>query len=82
MSVYLLILTTTLCTIAGQLILKRAVTALKPLLDSGPIDFLIGAAFSPLVIAFTTMYRNRSCERPNPNAPMDEILFQVSNMSG
>jgi drug/metabolite transporter (DMT)-like permease len=51
MSVYLLILTTTLCTIAGQLILKRAVTALKPLLDSGPIDFLIGAAFSPLVIA-------------------------------
>jgi drug/metabolite transporter (DMT)-like permease len=51
MSVYLLILTTTLCTIAGQLILKRAVTGLKPLLSqSGPIDFLIGAALSPLVI--------------------------------
>lgn len=50
MSVYLLILTTTLCTIVGQLILKRAVTGLKPLLDSGPIDFLLGAALSPLVI--------------------------------
>lgn len=51
MSVYLLILTTTLCTIAGQLLLKNAVTELKPLLQSGPIDFLIGAALSPLVIA-------------------------------
>lgn len=51
MSVYLLILTTTLCTIAGQLILKRAVTELKPLLQAGPVDFLIGAALSPLVIA-------------------------------
>lgn len=51
MNVYLLILVTTLCTIAGQLILKRAVTQLKPLLDTGPIDFLLGAATSPLVIA-------------------------------
>ncbi|HEY0662660.1 MAG TPA: EamA family transporter [Lysobacter sp.] len=50
MNVYLLVLVTTLCTIAGQLILKRAVTGLKPLLDAGPIDFLIGAATSPLVI--------------------------------
>lgn len=50
MNVYLLILVTTLCTIIGQLILKRAVTQLKPLLDAGPIDFLIGAATSPLVI--------------------------------
>lgn len=50
MNVYLLILVTTLCTIAGQLILKRAVTQLKPLLDTGPIDFLLGAATSPLVI--------------------------------
>lgn len=48
---YLLILLTTVCTIVGQLILKRAVTGLKPLLASGPIDFLFGAATSPLVIA-------------------------------
>lgn len=51
MSVYLLILITTLCTIAGQLILKRAVTGLKPLLQEGPWEFLFGAATSPLVIA-------------------------------
>jgi undecaprenyl phosphate-alpha-L-ara4N flippase subunit ArnE len=51
MTVYLLILVTTLCTIGGQLILKRAVTGLKPLLASGPIDFLFGAATSPMVIA-------------------------------
>ena len=50
MSVYLLILITTLCTLAGQLILKRAVADLKPLLQAGPIDFLIGAATSPMVI--------------------------------
>lgn len=51
MSVYLLILFTTVCTIGGQLILKRAVTGLKPLLQSGPIEFLFGAATSPMVIA-------------------------------
>jgi undecaprenyl phosphate-alpha-L-ara4N flippase subunit ArnE len=51
MNTYLLILITTLCTIGGQLILKRAVTGLKPLLESGPIEFLFGAATSPLVIA-------------------------------
>lgn len=51
MSVYLLVLITTLCTIAGQLILKRAVNGLKPLLEAGPIDFIAGAATSPLVIA-------------------------------
>lgn len=51
MTVYLLILLTTLCTIGGQLILKRAVTGLKPLLAAGPVDFLLGAATSPLVIA-------------------------------
>lgn len=51
MTTYLLILVTVLCTIGGQLILKRAVDALKPLLASGPIDFLLGAAMSPLVIA-------------------------------
>jgi undecaprenyl phosphate-alpha-L-ara4N flippase subunit ArnE len=51
MTTYLLILVTVLCTIGGQLILKRAVDALKPLLASGPIEFLMGAAISPLVIA-------------------------------
>ncbi len=50
MSVYALVLVTTLCTIAGQLILKRAVTQLRPLLDAGSVDFLLGAAASPLVI--------------------------------
>lgn len=49
MSVYLLVLITTLCTIAGQLVLKRAITGLKPLLEQGPIDFLWGAMLSPLV---------------------------------
>lgn len=48
---YLLILITTLCTIAGQLVLKRAVNSLKPLLQEGPVSFLFGAAVSPLVIA-------------------------------
>ena len=51
MTVYLLVLVTTLCTIGGQLILKRGVTQLKPLLDAGVFDFLIGAATSPLVAA-------------------------------
>lgn len=51
MSVYLLVLITTLCTIGGQLILKRAITGLKPLLQQGPLEFLLGAAVSPLVIA-------------------------------
>lgn len=51
MTTYLLILVTVLCTIGGQLILKQAVDGLKPLLASGPLDFLIGAAMSPLVIS-------------------------------
>lgn len=51
MSVYLLVLITTLCTIGGQLILKKAMTTLRPLLAQGPIEFLWGAAFSPLVYA-------------------------------
>ncbi|MDN5781536.1 MAG: hypothetical protein L0H23_05865 [Luteimonas sp.] len=50
MNLYLLVLFTPLCTICGQLILKRAVTELKPLLQVGAIDFLFGAATSPLVI--------------------------------
>lgn len=48
---YALILFTTLCTIGGQLILKHAVTGLKPLLQDGPLHFLFGAATSPLVIS-------------------------------
>jgi drug/metabolite transporter (DMT)-like permease len=51
MSVYLLVLATTLCTIGGQLILKRAMTGLGPLLEQGPVAFLWGAVLSPLVYA-------------------------------
>lgn len=51
MNAYVLIFITTLCTIAGQLILKRAVAGLKPLLELGALQFLFGAATSPLVIA-------------------------------
>jgi drug/metabolite transporter (DMT)-like permease len=51
MSVYLLILLATVCTLGGQLILKPAVTSLKSLLQAGPIEFLLGAATSPMVIA-------------------------------
>lgn len=49
MGVYALVLVTTLCTIAGQLVLKRAMGGLRPLLAQGPVDFLVGAALSPLV---------------------------------
>jgi len=49
MNVYLLVLVTTLCTIGGQLILKRAMVALRPLQAQGHLDFLFGAALSPLV---------------------------------
>ncbi|HST45465.1 MAG TPA: EamA family transporter [Luteimonas sp.] len=51
MSIYLLVLITTLCTIGGQLILKKAMVALRPLLAQGPLEFLWGAAWSPLVYA-------------------------------
>lgn len=51
MNVYSLVLFTTLCTIGGQLILKRAMLGLRPLLDQGPLEFIWGAAFSPLVYA-------------------------------
>ncbi len=51
MTVYLLVLVTTLCTIGGQLILKRAMVTLRPLQSQGIIEFLIGAAVSPLVWA-------------------------------
>jgi drug/metabolite transporter (DMT)-like permease len=49
MNVYLLVLVTTLCTIGGQLILKRAMVTLRPLQSQGNLDFLFGAALSPLV---------------------------------
>lgn len=50
MNVYLLILITCLCTLGGQLILKRAVDSLKPLMQAGALEFILGAAFSPLVM--------------------------------
>lgn len=48
---YLLIATTALCTLAAQLILKKAVNsvAMKDALEQGPINFIIGAALHPLV---------------------------------
>ncbi|WP_119717236.1 EamA family transporter [Cognatilysobacter tabacisoli] len=48
---YLLIATTTLCTLAAQLILKKAVTGadLKVALADGPLSFILGAAMHPLV---------------------------------
>ena len=49
MHVYALVMVTTLCTIAGQLVLKRAMVGLRPSLAQGPVDFLLGAALSPLV---------------------------------
>lgn len=51
MNVYLLILITCLCTLGGQLVLKRAVDSLKPLLQVGAAEFVLGAALSPLVMA-------------------------------
>lgn len=51
MTVYLLVLVTTLCTIGGQLILKRAMGTLRPLQAQGIVEFLFGAALSPLVWA-------------------------------
>lgn len=51
MLTYLLIAITTLCTLAAQLILKKAVTgaALKAALADGPTSFILGAALHPLV---------------------------------
>lgn len=48
---YLLIATTTLCTLASQLILKKAVNSahLKVALSEGPATFILGAAMHPLV---------------------------------
>src|SRR5262245_27320791 len=38
-------------------------------------------AFSPLRIAFTTMYRNSNCDSPKPNAPSEEIMLKSANCS-
>jgi drug/metabolite transporter (DMT)-like permease len=48
---YLMIATTTLCTLAAQLILKRAVNspAMRAELADGPLQFILGAAVHPLV---------------------------------
>lgn len=48
---YLLIATTTICTLAAQLILKKAVNspAMRAELVDGPLQFILGAALNPLV---------------------------------
>lgn len=50
---YLLIATTTICTLAAQLILKKAVNSpmMRAELVDGPVQFIIGAALNPLVWA-------------------------------
>jgi drug/metabolite transporter (DMT)-like permease len=49
---FLLITTTTLCTIAAQLLLKRAVNGpgMSAAMSHGPLAFVISAAFNPLVL--------------------------------
>lgn len=51
MLTYLLIATTTLCTLVAQLILKRAVNvpAMRAALEDGPLQFVLAAALNPLV---------------------------------
>lgn len=48
---YLMIATTTICTLAAQLILKKAVNSplMRAELVEGPVQFIIGAALNPLV---------------------------------
>lgn len=50
---YLMIATTTLCTLAAQLILKKAVNlpSLRADMAEGPFHFILGAAMHPLVWA-------------------------------
>lgn len=54
---FLLITTTTLCTIAAQLLLKRAVNgpSMSAALSQGPLAFVMSAAFNPLVLTALTM---------------------------
>lgn len=51
MLTYLMIATTTICTLAAQLILKRAVNSpgMRAELADGPMQFILGAAVHPLV---------------------------------
>jgi drug/metabolite transporter (DMT)-like permease len=48
---YLLIATTTICTLVAQMILKKAVNmpAMKLALGEGPVSFILAAALHPLV---------------------------------
>ena len=46
---YLLVLVTTVCTICGQLVLKKAAMDLKALLNKGVLGFMLGAATTPAV---------------------------------
>ena len=39
-------------------------------------------AGAPPRIALRMMYRNSSCDRQKPKAPIELILFQVSKISG
>lgn len=54
---FLLITTTTLCTIAAQLLLKRAVTgpAMSDALTHGPLAFIFSATTNPLVLTALTL---------------------------
>lgn len=51
MLTYALIATTTLCTLVGQLILKKAVNThgMREALSEGPLQFVVAAALHPLV---------------------------------
>ena len=53
MLTYLLIATTTLCTLVAQLVLKKAVNlpVMKAALSEGPLQFVVAAALHPLVWA-------------------------------
>lgn len=48
---YILIATTTLCTLIAQMVLKKAVNSqpMKVALADGPLSFILGAALHPLV---------------------------------
>lgn len=49
LATYLLVLVTTVCTICGQLVLKKAAMDLKALLNEGVLGFMLGAATTPAV---------------------------------
>ena len=47
----------------------------RPCAPSQERDF----AFSPLLMHFQMMYGKSSCERPKPNAPIEDTMFQSAN---